>query len=69
MGDNNQATTMGNDPASSAPDAAAFSKGKGKATEDPTAMEMSMDEEESESEGEDMVSLSGHSRTSGRGIS
>ncbi|KAL4898407.1 histone chaperone domain CHZ-domain-containing protein [Aspergillus ambiguus] len=53
MGDNNRATL--GDPASNAPDAAAFDKGKGKATEDPT-MEMSMDEDEEseESENEEM---------------
>ncbi|KAL4996166.1 histone chaperone domain CHZ-domain-containing protein [Aspergillus recurvatus] len=56
MGDNNnnQATLPGNDPASHAPDAAAYDKGKGKAVED---MDVSMDEEEEseESDAEAMV--------------
>ncbi|KAL4900032.1 histone chaperone domain CHZ-domain-containing protein [Aspergillus multicolor] len=54
MGDNNQATFPGNDPAAHAPDAAALDKGKGKAVED---MDISMDEEEEseESDAEPMV--------------
>ncbi|KAA8647504.1 hypothetical protein EYZ11_012434 [Aspergillus tanneri] len=57
MGDNYPATTMSDDPAANAPDAATFGKGKGKATEDPTAMDVSMDEEEESdgSESEEMV--------------
>ncbi|KAI9374553.1 histone chaperone domain CHZ-domain-containing protein [Aspergillus egyptiacus] len=49
MGDNNQTTLPGNDPASHAPDAAAYDKGKGKgkAVEE-DRMEMSNDEEESD---------------------
>ncbi|OJJ56327.1 hypothetical protein ASPSYDRAFT_33432 [Aspergillus sydowii CBS 593.65] len=50
MGDNNQATFQGNDPASNAPDAAAYDKGKGKAVEDP--MDVSMDEEDESEESE-----------------
>ncbi|PWY65321.1 hypothetical protein BO70DRAFT_374985 [Aspergillus heteromorphus CBS 117.55] len=53
MGDNNRSTAAGFDPASNAPDAAAWDKGKGKAT-DP-ARDVSMDDDESEeSEGEEM---------------
>lgn len=56
MGDNDRATTLGNDPAANAPDAAVSDKGKGKAVE-PTTQEMSMDEDEEseESENEEMV--------------
>ncbi|KAL5360203.1 histone chaperone domain CHZ-domain-containing protein [Aspergillus floccosus] len=50
MGDNNRAT-FGSDAAASAPDAAAFDKGKGKATEEPS-LEMSMDEDEESEESE-----------------
>lgn len=59
MGDN-QATTL-NDPAASAPDAAALEKGKGKAVDQP---DVSMDEdeeasseEEEEEEDEEFVCL------------
>ena len=56
--DNNQATTLGNAAAATAPDTAALDKGKHKATQDSTSMDVSMDEGESdESENEDIVSL------------
>ncbi|KAF5863132.1 Histone H2A.Z-specific chaperone [Aspergillus alliaceus] len=49
MGDNNQVTTLSNEPAAS-------DKGKGKAAQDPTVMDVSMDEGESdESENEDIM--------------
>ena len=52
MGDNNQATFQGNDPAANAPDAAAYEKGKGKAVEDPMDVSMDEDEESDESDAE-----------------
>ncbi|KAL4941015.1 histone chaperone domain CHZ-domain-containing protein [Aspergillus oleicola] len=52
MGDNNQATFPGNDPAANAPDAAAYDKGKGKAIEDPMDVSMDEDEESDESDAE-----------------
>lgn len=57
MGDNNQATFPGNDPAAHAPDAAAFDKGKGKAVEDPMDISMDEDEESDESDVEEPVCL------------
>ncbi|KAL4912459.1 hypothetical protein BDW62DRAFT_214999 [Aspergillus aurantiobrunneus] len=55
MGDNNQANFPGNDPATHAPDAAAYDKGKGKAVEDPMDVSMDEDEESEESEAEEPV--------------
>ncbi|KAE8378715.1 histone chaperone domain CHZ-domain-containing protein [Aspergillus bertholletiae] len=56
MDDNNQATTLNNDPAINTANTAVLGKGKGKATQDPTVMDVSMDEGESdESENEDMM--------------
>ncbi|KAB8206499.1 hypothetical protein BDV34DRAFT_193937 [Aspergillus parasiticus] len=56
MDDNNQATTLSNDPAGNAPDTATLGRDKGKATQDPTPMDVSMDEGESdESENEDIM--------------
>ncbi|OJJ06386.1 hypothetical protein ASPVEDRAFT_321879 [Aspergillus versicolor CBS 583.65] len=55
MGDNNQATFQGNDPASNAPDAAAYDKGKGKAVDDSMDVSMDEDEESEGSEGEEPV--------------
>ncbi len=55
MGDNNQATFQGNDPASNAPDAAAYDKGKGKAVEDPMDVSMDEEDESEESEAEEPV--------------
>lgn len=57
MDDNNQATTLSNDPAVNAPDTATLGRDKGKATQDPAPTDTSMDEGESdESENEDIVS-------------
>jgi hypothetical protein len=56
MGDNNQATFPGNDPAAYPPDAAALDKGKGKAVEDPMDVSMDEDDDDSESEAEEQVS-------------
>ncbi|KAL4801454.1 histone chaperone domain CHZ-domain-containing protein [Aspergillus unguis] len=55
MGDNNQATFPGNDPASHAPDAAAYDKGKGKAIDDQMDVSMDEDEESEESENEEIM--------------
>ncbi|KNG82520.1 histone H2A.Z-specific chaperone CHZ1 [Aspergillus nomiae NRRL 13137] len=53
--DNNQANTLGNAAAATAPDTAVLDKGKHKATQDSTSMDVSMDEGESdESENEDI---------------
>ncbi|EIT80319.1 histone chaperone domain CHZ-domain-containing protein [Aspergillus flavus] len=56
MDDNNQATTLSNDPAVNAPDTATLGRDKGKATQDPAPTDTSMDEGESdESENEDIM--------------
>jgi hypothetical protein len=55
MGDNNQSTFPGNDPAAYPPDAAALDKGKGKAVEDPMDVSMDEDDDDSESEAEEQV--------------
>ncbi|KAK6810801.1 Histone chaperone domain CHZ [Aspergillus parasiticus SU-1] len=64
MDDNNQATTLSNDPAGNAPDTATLGRDKGKATQDPTPMDVSMDEGESdESENEDIMEAFKHMLT------